>query len=126
MTSQPDKRFLIVVVIFGVLGASAGYHWLSAGAIVIREGGARIGVGGGLPPPVPQRGARVAGSIGNNDVLYYPLCATWIGLGVSMVALSVLSFFSSNVLFCKLSAYSCLAFVLLAFGTVAACIWYGP
>jgi hypothetical protein len=126
MTSQLDKRFLIVVLVFGIAGACAGFHWLSSGNIAIRQGGARIGVGGALPRPAPQRSAPVAGSIGVNGVLYYPLCVTWIALGVSMVALSVLAFFSSNDLLLKLSAFSCLAFLLLAFATVAVAIWAGP
>jgi hypothetical protein len=126
MTSQPDKRFLIVVLIFGIVGACAGSYWLSSGSIVIRQGGSRSGVGGKLPPPRPQSGARVAGNIGANDALYYPLCVLWVGLGVAMVALSALSFLSSNVLYLKLSAYSCLAILLLAGATVAAAIWSGP
>src|SRR5262249_10042376 len=69
---------------------------------------------------------RVAGSIGGNDVVYHPLCVAWIALGVSMVALAVFSFFSSNVMHHNLAALSCLAFWLLAVGTLAAALWSGP
>jgi hypothetical protein len=126
ITTQPDKRFLIVVFVFGIVAACVGIHWLRAGAIVIRGGESRTGVGETLPPPAPQRGAPVAGSIGHNSVLYYPLCVAWVGLGVSMVALSVLSFLSSNDLLLRLYAFSCLAILLLVEGTVAAAIWSGP
>jgi hypothetical protein len=34
--------------------------------------------------------------------------------------------FNSKVLYLMLSACSCLALLLLAFGTVAAAIWLGP
>jgi hypothetical protein len=43
-----------------------------------------------------------------------------------MVALALLSFFTSNERWLKLSAYSCLVILLLAFTTVAAALWSGP
>jgi|GEM_PF-6556942 len=125
--SRSDKLWLIIAVfVFGILGASAGVHWLSTGNIVIRQGESYSGRRAGVPRPAPRPDAPVAGSIASDNVLYYPLCVTWIGLGVSMVALSALSVFSTNVLYRILSACSCLAFLLLAFGTVAAAIWLGP
>jgi hypothetical protein len=108
MTGHPDKRLLIGLLVFGTAYAYAGYDWLSAGNIVIYEDS-----------------GPVAGTIAANNDLYYPLCGMWIALGVSMVALSVLSFFSSNVLYHKLTSFSYLAILLLAFGTVAAAIWSG-
>jgi hypothetical protein len=126
MTGQPNKLFLIVVFVFGLEGTAAGAHWLSSGSIAIRQGGARIGVGGGGPRPVPQGNARVAGRIGANHALYYPLCVAWVGLGVSMVGLAALSFFAPRPLFLKLSAYSCLAVLLLAAGTVVTALASGP
>jgi len=91
---------------------------------VIRGGETRVGVGRGLPPQ--QSDGPVAGTIGPKSALYYPLCVTWVGLGVSMVILSILSFLTSNELCLRLSAYSCLAFLLLAFGTLGASLWLGP
>jgi hypothetical protein len=113
MTSHLDKRLLIGVLVFGIAGAATGFQCLSAGNIVIYESHSD-----GHGP--------VAGVVGANNVLYHPLCGMWIGLGVSMVALSILSFFSSNVLYLKLSSFSLLAFMLLAFGTVVAAIASGP
>jgi hypothetical protein len=43
-----------------------------------------------------------------------------------MVALSALCVFRPKVLYFMLSAYSCLALLLLTFGTVAAALWLGP
>jgi hypothetical protein len=124
--SRSNKLWLIIAVFaFGIMGASAGLHWLSTGDIVIRQGESYSGRRAGVPRPAPRPDAPVAGSIGTGNVLFYPLCATWIGLGVSMVALSALCVFSSKVLYFKLAALSCLAVLLLAFGTVAAAIWLG-
>jgi hypothetical protein len=111
MTSDLDKRILIGVLVFGIAYASTGLYWLSAGKIVLYDA---------------RSSSPVVGVIGANNILYYPLCGMWIGLGISMVPLSILSFFSSNVLYLKLSAFSLLAILLLGGGTVAAAIWSGP
>jgi hypothetical protein len=127
MMSHADKRlFVLVVLVFGIGGAAAGIRWLAAGNIVIRQGASRMGAGGAQPRPAPQRNAPVAGSIEADNVLYYPLCGMWVGLGVAMVALAVLSYFGSNEWYLRLSSYSCLAILLLAGATVAAALWSGP
>jgi len=118
---------LIVALIFGILGTGAGVNWLSSGSIVIRGGQARSGPARSLrTPPPSQSDAPVAGAIRSTHLLFYPLCLAWIGLGVSMVGLSTFAFFSSTTLYHRLSAFSCLAFLLLAFGTVAVALWSGP
>ena len=131
--SRSDKRWVIIaVLVFGVLGVCAGFHWLSSGEIVIRQGesysgpASHSGRRAAVPQPASRSDAPVAGSIAANNLLFYPLCALWIGLGASMVALSALCALSSKALYFILSAFSCLAFLLLAFGTVAAAIWFGP
>jgi len=125
--SRADKRWVILAVfVFGILGVCAGFHWLSTGQIVIRQGESYSGRRAAVPRPAPRPDAPVAGSIASGNVLFYPLCVTWIGLGVSMVALSALCALNSIVLHFRLLACSCLAFLLLAFGTVAAAIWLGP
>ena len=127
MTTQPDKRLLIIVVlVFGIVATAASTRWLSTGAIVIRKGTTRVGVGQSPPRPGPQPNAPAAGRIAADHALYYPLCITWIALGLSMVALPTLWFFTSNERWLKLSAYSCLAILLLAFTTVAVALWSGP
>jgi hypothetical protein len=108
MNRHLDKRLLIGVLLFGIAYTATGWGWLSAGKIVLYEDS-----------------GPVAGVIGADDVLYYPLCGMWIGLGVSMIPLSILSYFSSNVLYLKLSALSLIAILLLGGGTAAAAIWYG-
>ncbi len=130
--SRSDKFWLVIVVfVFGLLGTSAGFHWVSTGNIVIRQGESYSGPRAGAsrvaaPRPAPRPDAPVAGSISSGNVLFYPLCAAWIGLGAAMVALSALSVLSSKVLYRVLPALSCLAFLLLGFATVAAAIWLGP
>src|SRR5262245_5106817 len=125
--SRANKLWLLIAAFaFGILGAGAGFHWLSTGQIVIRQGETYSGRHAGVPRPAPQPDAPVAGSIGSGNLLFYPLCATWIGLGLSMVALSALCLFRSHVLYFQLTALSCLAILLLTFGTVAAAIWLGP
>lgn len=126
-SSRADKRWVILAVfVFGILGVCAGFHWLSTGEIVIRQGESYSGRRAAAPPPASRPDAPVAGSIASGNLLFYPLCALWIGLGLSMVALSALCAFSSKALYFILSAFSCLALLLLAFGTVAAAIWLGP
>lgn len=131
--SRADKRWVILAVfVFGILGACAGFHWLSTGEIVIRQGESYSGRASSngrraaVPRPASRPDAPVAGSIGAGNVFFYPLCALWIGLGVSMVTLSALCAFSSKVLYFILSALACLALLLLAFGTAGAAIWLGP
>jgi len=131
--SRADKRWVILAVfVFGIVGVCAGFHWLSTGEIVIRQGESHSGRASysgrraAVPRPASRPDAPVAGSIASGNVLFYPLCVLWIGLGVSMVALSALCAFSSKVLYFILAAFSCLALLLLAFGTVGAAIWLGP
>lgn len=126
MVKPSDKRFLLIaVLIFGVLGAVAGLRWLTSGSIVIREERTPISIGGEHSRPVPHDNARVAGKISADHALYYPLCVAWIGLGASMVGLAALAFLTGRILLLKLSSYSCLAFLLLGFGTVAVALLSG-
>ena len=131
--SKADKRWVILAVfVFGILEVCAGFHWLSTGKIVIRKGESYSGPASSsgrraaAPQPASRPDAPIAGSITSGNLLFYPLCAAWILLGVSMVALAALCAFNSNALFFILSGFSCLALLLLAFGTVAAAIWLGP
>jgi hypothetical protein len=125
MSNQPDKRFLIVVLVFGVVGTLAGVRWLSSGSIVIREGKTQVGVAAGARPPAARGNSPVAGIIQREDLLYYPLCIAWIGLGTSMITLPALWLCCRNEVYARLSAYSCLAILLLGFATVAAALWSG-
>jgi hypothetical protein len=69
--------------------------------------------------------APALGVINGDSSLYYPLCFTWLGLVVTMVALAALTFLTARDFFGRLAAYSCLAFLALGFGTVAAALWSG-
>ena len=120
MTNRPDKRFLIFVLIFGIVGTAAGIRWLASGSIEIRQGSPnRIVTSAASEKPA-------VGKIVRGDVLYYPLCLAWIGLGSAMIALPALAFFTSRELYARLAAYCCVGILLLGFATVAAALWSGP
>jgi hypothetical protein len=99
--NRVDKRFLIGVFIFGLGAAATGNRWLATGR-------------------------PIAETIKKGDLLYYPLCDLWLMLGLAMIALAVLAFVSSREIFLRLAAYSCLAYILLGFGTLAASLSYAP
>ena len=120
MTDRPNKLFLMVALIFGVVVTAAGTRWLAVGEIAIREGDSSSR--SVAAQPVSQK---VAGRIVSTDLLYYPTCAAWIGLGASLVVLSTTAFFTARVLYAKLTAYALASVLPLGFGTVAAAIWWG-
>jgi hypothetical protein len=125
-TPQPrGKGWLIVVLVFGIVATAASFRWLATGSIEIEQT-ARAGSGAKPPPTAPQATGRPAGRITRDQLLFYPVCVTWIGLGLSMMTLSCIAFATSHEIFLRLSAYSCLAILLLAFATVGAALWSGP
>ncbi len=126
MATQSQKRWLIVVTLaFGLAGSAAAIRWLSTGEIVIRKGATRVGARAPASTR-PQPQGPVAGRIERSDLPFYPLCLSWLGLGLSMMALPVLAFFTSNEMFLRLSAYSCVAVLILGFLTVGTAILWGP
>ena len=105
---KPDKRFLIVVLVFGLAASGASAHWLNSGEIAIRSGAAE---------GAPQHGGRIVGQIAGDRVLFYPICIAWALLGVTMIALSGLAFVRNETVLMKLSAYACAALLLLVMTT---------
>src|SRR4051794_19665017 len=118
---RPDKRFLVAAMLLGIVATAVGIHWLAAGEIVIRDGPSHS-----RSVPVQSAPQPVAGRIQKADLLYYPVCVTWIAVGISAITFSLLAFFTPRVLYAKLAAYSFAALLPLAFATVAAAIWLGP
>ena len=123
--TKPDHRFLFVILLFGILGTGAGIHWLSSGSIVIRGGNTRVGRAAAAPQQTHAEGP-AAGKIESSDLAYYPLCAAWISLGITMLVLSTVAIFSTNLIFTRLSAWTAPAILALAFTTVGVALWYGP
>jgi hypothetical protein len=123
--TKPDHRFLFVILLFGLLGAGAGIHWLTSGSIVIRQGKTRAGRATAAAPQ-PAHNAPAAGKIEPGDLAYYPLCAAWISLGTTMLVLSTVAIFSTNLIFTRLAAWTAPAILALAFTTVGLALWYGP
>jgi hypothetical protein len=52
--------------------------------------------------------------------LFYPVCAAWGLLGVSLLVLTPLAYFRNDELLMKILAYTCAALLPLGFATVAA------
>jgi len=126
-SSRADKRWAILaVLVFGIVGVCVGSYWLSTGEIVIRRGDAHSGRRAAVVRPAARPDAPVAGRIASANVVFYPLCAAWIGLGLSMVVLAAVTALRPYALCFILSGLACLAFLLLAFGTVATAICLGP
>ena len=119
-TGRPDWRFLLFVFVFGLAMTAGGVHWLTSGQIEIRSGASRSR----QVMPQSEPGA-VAGRITSANLLYYPLCTSWVGLGTAMIVLPLLAFFSRREIFARLAAYCCAALLLLAAVTVGAALWSG-
>jgi hypothetical protein len=118
-TGRPDWRFLPVVFIFGLAVTAGGAHWLTSGQIEIRAAKSRSRA---LLPQTEPRA--VAGRITPQNLLYYPLCTAWVGLGTAMIVLPLLAIFRGQF-YARLAAYCCAALLLLTAVTVGAALWSG-
>ena len=119
-TGRPDWRFLLFVFVFGLAMTAGGVYWLKSGQIEIRAAKSRSRAL--LPQSEP---GVVAGRITSHNLLYYPLCTSWVGLGTAMIVLPLLAFFSRREIFARLAAYCCAALLLLTAVTVGAALWPG-
>jgi len=111
MSAPPDKRFLLMVLIFGLVAAGASGRWLTSGEIVIRGGKAH-------GAPAPSGHSRVEGTIPRDHVLFYLVAISWGLLRVTMVTLAALAYFKSDHHLAKLCAYCCVAILTMRFATV--------
>jgi len=94
---------MIGALAFGLVATAVSAHWLNMGEIVIRRGT-------GQGP--------VVGRITSFHALFYPVCAGWALLGVSMLVLPPLAYFRNDKSLMKLSEFTCYAILPLALATV--------
>jgi hypothetical protein len=107
VSESPDKRFLIAVLIFGIVAASVSATWLKIGKVT--------------PNHRPSPGySRVADEIPRGHVLYYFVTIAWGLLGNVMIVLSGLAHLSNDERALKACAWCCVAILVLGFLTAAA------
>jgi hypothetical protein len=112
MEKQSDKRMLLIAaLVFGLVATAVSVRWLNTGEIVIRRG-TRQEVQATTVGPV-------VGRIKSDHAMFYPVCAAWGLLGVSMLVLTPVAYFRNDEFLMKLSAYTCAAILPLGFATVA-------
>jgi hypothetical protein len=111
-----DRRYLFVVLAFGAAAIWGGIHWLREGEITIRQGNRN------QQAVAPSSEGKVAGRIPGEHVLFYPFCAAWIGLGITMVTLTIAAFIRRQERLDRLSFWSLAAVLPLGFLTVLAAI----
>ena len=121
MNAGVDRRFLFVVLAFGAAAIWGGSYWLKEGEIAIRHSnsGRRQAVKTSSP-------GEVAGRITGDHVLFYPFCAAWIGLGVTMVTLTTAALIRGQRWLDVLSFWSLAAILPLGFLTVLTAILVKP
>ena len=101
---RSDKRLLMIAVVaFGLVTTAVSVRWLNTGEIVIRR---------------DNEQGRVVGRIKSDHALFYPVCAVWGLLGLSMLVLTPLAYFRNDEFLMKLSAYACVALLPLGLATV--------
>jgi hypothetical protein len=121
MNSGVDRRFLFVVLAFGAAAIWGGSYWVNEGEIAIRQGNSAK-----RPLVTTSSPGEVAGRITGEHVLFYPFCAAWIGLGVTMVTLSTTALIRGNLWLDVLSYWSLAAILPLGFVTVLTAILVKP
>ena len=121
MNAVVDRRLLFVVLAFGAAAIWGGSYWLKEGEIAIRHSnsGRRQAVKKSSP-------GEVAGWIAGDHVLFYPFCAAWIGLGVTMVTLATAALIRGQRWLDVLSFWSLAAILPLGFLTVLTAILVKP
>ena len=111
MVKRSDKRLLMIaVLVFGLVATAVSARWLKTGEIIIRQGTTEEVQATAQGPAV--------GQIKADHALFYPVCAAWGLLGVSMLVLGPLAWFRNDEFLMKLSAYACASILPLGFATV--------
>jgi hypothetical protein len=108
-----DRRYLFVVLAFGAAATCGGGYWLNEGEIVIRNGNR-----GRRPAVTASSPGEVAGRIAGDHVLFYPVCAAWIGLGATMTTLATAALIRGKIWLEVLAFWSLAALLPLGFLTV--------
>lgn len=114
--AQVDRRFLWVVLAFGMAAIWGGSYWLQQGEIAIRStDAAQRSAPVARHASAPDAAARIAG----DHPLFYPLCIAWLGLGGTMLALATAALIRGKIWLDVLSAWSLAAVLPLGFLTLA-------
>src|SRR5262245_37349158 len=96
---QSDKRVMVIgAVVFGLVATAVSARWLNTGEIVIRRD--KHDNQATTQGPVVRR-------IKSDHALFYPVCAAWGLLGLSLLVLPPVAFFRNNEFLLKFSAYTC-------------------
>jgi hypothetical protein len=118
MNAGFDKRLTLVAFLLGVIAIGVCASWLHDEKISIRHRSVRN------PPSLSGEGLMVW-EITEDHAVFYPLTIAWGMLGLAMVVLSAMTFLKREALLAKLSAYSCMAVLLLALATVGIAMMVG-
>lgn len=111
VVKQSEKRVLVLAaILFGLVATAVSVRWLKNGEIVIRRQTSHNYQTTSLGP--------VVGKISSHDALFYPVCAAWGLLGVSLIVLSPLAYFRNDEFLMKILAYTCAAILPLGFAMV--------
>lgn len=112
-----DKRFLIVVLIFGLSTGGGTAQWLQSGEIALRSTSR-----GQVAPTAAAPFARIP----RQHVLFYPVCTMGALLATSMIVFPVLAFIRNDHQMGRLCAYSCVALLVFAFATSITAVLVTP
>lgn len=113
VNTNVDRRFLWAVLAFGAAAIWGGSYWLSEGEIAIRQADSAR-----RPVVATSSPGAVAGRIAGDHVLFYPFCAAWIGLGITIVTLATAALIRGRVWLDVLAFWSAAAILPLGFLTV--------
>lgn len=121
VNTNADRRLLFVVLAFGAAAIWGGSYWLKEGEIAIRQSSRSR-----YPVAMTSHPGEVTGRIAGDHVLFYPFCAAWIGLGLTMVTLTAAALIRGQVWLDVLAFWSLAAILPLGFLTILTAILVKP
>jgi hypothetical protein len=121
VNTNVDRRFLFAVLAFGAAAIWGGSYWLSQGEIAIRQANSTR-----RPVVATSNPGAVVGRIAGDHVLFYPVCAAWVGLGVTIMTLATAAIIRGKVWLDVLAFWSAAALLPLGFLTVLTAMLVKP